>query len=153
METKEKAVTTCTVDVKAVRIPNDLRNWNIPDDLRPWIGSISSVYCFDSRRVVRCCEITPSYEMWFIHHVWEGNGDVPEAIAERISGMVMEGDSCMEDVSYIHCGTIDALPAAQVVSRGPETLDSETHDGETEDDLYAVAIEAHREHWRGNWPF
>lgn len=43
---------------------NQTADWHLEARLMAQVESIRTVYLFDRRRHVRCCELTPSYECW-----------------------------------------------------------------------------------------
>ncbi len=70
---------------------------------------VFGLYVFDQNRRVHCCEFTPSYECVFVGSAI-GNTDLDETANERLDTAIREGDLETEQVKYIHCREIDALP-------------------------------------------
>lgn len=85
-------------------------------------GAIFRAYLYDATRIVHCCEITPSYELFPLYTTpWrdDENGSVDEEIR-------LAEDN---DVRYVHCHSINALPPENFHDIGVwKKMDDETED-------------------------
>ncbi len=81
--------------------------WDGDPEFAAKCGKIFGIYIFDASLRVYCCEMTPSYELYFLR---SEPLRVPEDDAEReaLDEVIREGDTDTDPVSYIHCRTIDA---------------------------------------------
>lgn len=84
-------------------------HWNIPEELKPWVEKVCSVYVFNPRLHVHCCELTPSFECYWISDEAFLNPDTPDNLREKILDFVMEGSCETPEVSYFHTGDIERL--------------------------------------------
>ena len=85
------------------------RNWAIPDNFAPWIKKICSVYVFNPRLHVHCCELTPSFECHWISDEAFLKEDAPEDMREKIYDYIMEGSRETPEVAYFHVGDIEKI--------------------------------------------
>jgi len=73
-------------------------------------GMIYDVFVFDYRRHVHCCEMTPSYELWYVETIpggetHEDDADFP--YHEDLDEALREANLHSPQVIYIHCHSID----------------------------------------------
>ena len=114
-------------------------------DKPPELGRLFGVYVADLSRRVHCCEMTASYELWFVETEFEGGAGYPhleDKDQEACQDYVMDGDRHTDGVSYVHCHQVDAL---SVIDGGLPVghgcvIDLRTDDANTEDD-YATVME------------
>ena len=71
---------------------------------------IYDVFVFDYRRHVHCCEMTPSYELWYVETIpggetHEDDADFP--YHEDLDEALREANLHSPQVIYIHCHSID----------------------------------------------
>ena len=76
------------------------------------VEKIYGVYVTDFNTRVYCCEITPSYELNFVNSVFDGgpDRDDDEEKFENLEQELYKADAYTESVSYMHCGSVSALP-------------------------------------------
>ena len=67
------------------------------------------IYTPDSR--THCCELTPSYELWFVGSVFEPLENATENEREALYDEIREADALCDnnDVRYFHCHDIDKM--------------------------------------------
>ena len=137
---------------------NDIKpDWRyiLIDETRHWCddkfiadcgGKIVGAYVFDANRQVHCCELTPSYELLFIETLPR---DVPQNDegAERILDALHDADLETDQVSYVHCYSINTDKCAK---SGYEP-DEDTSRDEQDDSVVAYAVES-GEHQRIPFP-
>lgn len=70
------------------------------------ITRIFGVYVFDRMKYHYLCEITPSYERYFLGSQWESRCRSEKKI-DRIDELVREGDSYTEEWSYAHVADVE----------------------------------------------
>lgn len=88
---------------KIVKI-DETRFW--ADDIAKH-GPICGVYLYDEAEITHCCELTPSYYLYFLYSILDHDREVPEEIVEEID----ETDMMMENQDiYVHCHQIDPDP-------------------------------------------
>jgi hypothetical protein len=69
-------------------------------------GKIYEIYVFDFRRHVCCCEITPSYELWYVESI--PGGEEPEGEYDQdLDEVLRDANRDNEPVIYIHTRDID----------------------------------------------
>lgn len=78
-------------------------------DIQDKAGKIFGVYFYNPGIVTHCCEITPSYELWYLSSFAR---DLPEDEEERENfiNMIENEGSERERALYCHCNVIDKLP-------------------------------------------
>jgi hypothetical protein len=88
--------------------------WNIVPEHQPFIEKILTVSLYDASRHVHCCEMTPSYELWFVRHqviltpAGEELQEMAPSVFEKIlSDYEYHRPDC--DVSYMWAHRVDAL--------------------------------------------
>lgn len=72
------------------------------EDIQQKAGKIFSVYIYDDGSVTHCCELTPSYELNFVH-------SQPSNADDETYDNILYGDADSEPVTYMHCSTVDRL--------------------------------------------
>lgn len=109
------------------------KHFRIQEEDKPYIEKIVGAYFFDRNSYTYCCEITPSYDMRFLHHsVHFRDADTPDEIKDRIHERYEY--EYAEDC-YMHVRDVKDLKS---VAYGE--VDEDT----TEDDV--------REYWQSNHP-
>jgi len=92
---------------KAVKI-NETQHWNEKFRKDYGIKALFGVYVFDSESHTHCCELTPSYEMHFVHTQPDWHGELTEEQREDMYEQITEGDNyANEPVTYMHCSSVD----------------------------------------------
>jgi hypothetical protein len=71
------------------------------------IKSIKGVHLYDKNRATRLCEMTPSYELYFLYNEIEYDLDVSDKLVEKIEDTVSWWNSNRNYVSYCHIYEID----------------------------------------------
>lgn len=110
------------------------------EDIVARAGRLFGIYMFDANRYVYCCEITPSYEMYFIETVHEkchGEGGVHEE--------VLENDFVDRPTAdYFHCNNVNAMDPKWIVEFPKHDVEYET------DEAWEEERESMLEFLRGN---
>jgi hypothetical protein len=97
---------TLPTNFHLIVIPHNLDHWNIPEVIDK-IENIETVYLFDKRVHVHCCELTPSYELWPVetrinlkaeHTDNEKLREETDEIARRWAD---------DEIRYVHVHTVD----------------------------------------------
>lgn len=112
---------------------NETRHWN--EEMQKKAGVIFRAFLYDATRVVHCCEITPSYELFPLYTTpWrdDENGSVWTELFENEDN----------EVKYVHCHVINALSPDHFHDIGVWAQEED----ETEDELR----ERVEEHYRCN---
>src|SRR5260221_6792761 len=101
----EEATPIIQPDFKVIRFDHT-EYWDEKIVARTKGGKLWSVYLFDKNQNTYCCELTPSYCLYFIECYAEMcNGEQsPDDLDEEVRN---EPD---ESVIYMHCGSVDRLP-------------------------------------------
>lgn len=123
------------IQVNAISLDHT-RYYRIRQEDLTYIREIRSVYIYNPASCTNLCELTPSYELQYLHTYIVWNRDVvnetqlPECTEE------MEQRYCHEDTedNYMHCWRVKGRT-------------DQKECGKFED------MEAAREHLQGNWPF
>ena len=69
-------------------------------------GKIYEIYVFDFRRHVHCCELTPSYELWYVESI--PGGEEPEGQYDQdLYEALREANLESPHVIYVHTYAID----------------------------------------------
>lgn len=81
---------------------NETSYWN--EQIVAHTGRIYGLYLVDLDRKVHCCEITPSYELYFIESVTEAT------ISDELDMEIIDADMHYSDqVVYWHCHAVDRM--------------------------------------------
>jgi len=75
-------------------------------------GAIFGTHVYDARRVVNCCELTPSYELYrisTIRSIHVNSMDTSDEDLNWLYEWFSQADETQE-VMYVHCGVIDRTP-------------------------------------------
>lgn len=76
-------------------------------------GKIVAVYAFDANCQVHCCELTPSYELFFLGQHAEFEDGLEERLGENAYQALMseiENENAPDsDVSYQYCSDVDRM--------------------------------------------
>ena len=117
-------------------------------------GKIYGVYIYDANEHTYCCEVTPSYCLYPVGYALEWDSmDLEEMAAKSgISTDELEEieNTIDENVTYIHCGSIDRLPDTDKVLQCDYSLESNSSDW---DETYRYLLDKTEEHYRGNPDF
>jgi hypothetical protein len=138
-----------------------MNNWYIVefDETEYWqqffldkygIEKVMTQYVFDAGWQVHCCEITPSYELWFVQHApvfRDGMSDLEIEEAED----EMRRNNNQEQVEYRHCRGLDRMIAES--SRHIVRLGEFESDEGGEQDAHNEQAEDAVEYCQGNWQF
>jgi hypothetical protein len=115
------------------------------------VKAVWGVFVYNERRHTNCCELTPSYELIFVHDQVEFDGEVSEAHRDRVENEVMGVES--ESASYMHVHRIDRIPLCRKRQGNRQErflLYSAADCREWKMD-HDEAIERAREYCQGNW--
>lgn len=116
---------------------NETRYFNFKDEDKPYIKEVRSTYAYNPESCTHLCELTPSYELRFLHTYIIWVGDPPSDVQEElVTRYCYEGS---ED-TYMHCADV-----RQFAKDHPEC--HKVYACEYED------IEEACEQLNGNWPF
>lgn len=143
---------------------DETEHWTDPE-LRRIAGSIFTVYLYNPKLVVHCCELTPSRELDFVGFVISGTSEFRELSEERreaIYDQLREACRDAPSVIYVHARDIDKLPTLErstdiapgSVSLGDfdggEYRGSDAHPDDWTQEQMDAALEAARESIMGN---
>ena len=104
-------------------------------------GALARTYLFDATRLVHCCELTASYELFPIETLpWKG--DETGVLRELLQA------SESDDVVYIHAKTLDVLTEDHFHRFASEPL--QIDEGESVEEAWARARESMEDHAKGN---
>lgn len=125
------------IKVNAISL-NETHYYTISDADKPYIREIRSVYCYNPESCTHLCELTPSYDLRYLHTyiVWEQ--DPSEEVQERLEMKYTLGPG--NEDTYMHCSDV-----RQFAKDHPAY--HKEHGGEYE------TIEDACEYLQGNWPF
>lgn len=101
------------------------------------VEKIYGVYVVDFSKRVHCCEITPSYELNFVNSVFDGGPDDDERLEELVQKLY-EADACTDNVLYMHCNAVNALPEG---CKHPIQIDEDEWGDTPENDGFDAAYE------------
>ena len=76
-------------------------DWHFPEEIDGLVKNVFSRYVYNDSRVFHVCELTPSYECWFIAHEAELVDTATEEQRDLVYDVLMEA-SRSGDVDYIH---------------------------------------------------
>lgn len=93
---------------------NDTQAWNEKFRRNYHIKNIFSVYVFNPNEATHCCELTPSYELNFVHSDVECEIDLDEDMREEMWEEVSQGDCYCDPISYMHCSSIDRMKTIDI---------------------------------------
>ena len=103
----------------------DVSQYVSPDLLAACGGVVYAVHVFDATSRTYCCEVTPSYAMFFLRHEPRALPDCEDA-RESVWALLMECDQDQDEVSYMHTSQV-ALGTCQRVwyVQDPEDTEDE----------------------------
>ena len=104
--------------------------YNLPPEDAAYIQEIRSSYVYNPDSCTHLCELTPSYELSYLHTYIVWKGEPSEDKREELMERYCDGDR--ED-TYMHCSTVEKLT----------TKDCGEYD----------SMDDAREYLLGNWPF
>lgn len=107
-------------------------HYRIAEEDRPHIRRIIDTFIYDRSTVTHLCELTPSYDLHFLHTEIEWEGFPPDEIRERLDERYAHEPT--EDC-YMHCSDIDRVKEMHVPFGRPASEDEA------------------RDYWQGNCPF
>ena len=87
-------------------------NWC--ESIKNKVKRIFSVYLFDSKKRVHCCEFTPSFECLFVESQAEFFASTDDAEIENIEEEIRRGDFQTDMVSYLHCHKLESFPRFKI---------------------------------------
>lgn len=94
-------------------------------------GRLWGLYLFDANRHVHCCELTPSYEMWFVETVTE------RQISDELDGDIRTwSQEADEGCSYFHCSDIDRMDPGWFCDLGETPLEEDQIYDEAQSAMY-----------------
>ncbi len=119
------------IQVNAISL-NETRWYNLKEEDKPFIKEIRATYAYNPNSCTHLCELTPSYDLRYLHTylVWneEPSDSKKEELEERYA-------HCGNEDTYMHCSTVKSLDCPKKEC------------GEFED------MEEACEYLQGNWPF
>ena len=121
--------------------------WLIPEEYKPYIKAMGAYYVYDANRHVYCCEVTPSYELWFVENFPVFTDDVTDEIREDFFDWM--AGAWDEDVAYMHVIDIDRMPLKCKEQHGHW---GEDDCDETEEERYLREKDEMVEACQGNTP-
>ena len=86
---------------------DERKHWR--EDIQAKTTAIYGVYAFDRSEQTHCCEITPSYCLWFIAQDEVAREDLSEDERSELNEAVLSGGAQTEPVSYYHVRDIERL--------------------------------------------
>lgn len=96
------------IDARVIAL-NETDYFEIEENDKQYIKEIRGAYFYDKNRVTHCCELTPSYNLYFLYHQLIPTDKWCELNYQRIGDL--DKKYCMlsgEDV-YIHCDSVDRI--------------------------------------------
>jgi len=124
---------------------NHTRHYNIQEADKPYIKEIRTVYAYNPESATHLCELTPSYDLRYLHTYIVFNNeniekDMWESQADRLTDQ-LEERYCHEDSEDTYMHVSDVRQFAK---------DNPLHHKECGE---YDSIEDACEHLNGNWPF
>lgn len=102
-------------------------------------GRIFGIYIFDITLGVHICDMSPSYELYFLRSEPERIPD-DDRERENVFEAILEGDMHTDPVTYVYCRSVRNVEKCRKVGFKPEPDD--TRDSrEQVDDVLSYAIE------------
>lgn len=86
---------------------DERQHWR--EDIQAKTTAIYGVYAFDRNERTFCCELTPSYCLWFIACDEVPSGEPTEEQREALNELILTGSAQSEPVSYYHVRLIERL--------------------------------------------
>ncbi len=123
--------------------------WNIKPEHKEHIKAIRTVYFYNKNEVTHCCEITPSYCLYFLYHEVILTDKAVMDVSEQYQSIIYdtyENEPTDERVTYAHCRDIDALEDKGVHYQSTNGCLNFSYDDVSYDDQ----IESYIEHYRCN---
>lgn len=133
------------MDVWLVALVDDrVRHWADEEDA-PFLTRLTSVYLYDRNQVTHCCELTPSYCLYWLYDYVDFKDAVELSAARREKLQERYESPPDSSVTYVHCHDVERLDNDRSRSyvHGEEVL--------PEDVTYDDALEGLLEYYRGNW--
>jgi hypothetical protein len=90
-------------------VQDETEYWNLDPQHMAMIERIEGVYLYDKNQVTHCCEVTASYCLLFVENRAVFKPDVSEEDIDEIDGII-RGVPQEQDVTYMHCHTVDDIP-------------------------------------------
>jgi hypothetical protein len=120
---------------------DETRNWLVPELIEK-CGRIFGIYIFDITLGVHICDMSPSYELYFLRSEPQRTPD-DDREREEVLDQIMDGDRGTDPVTYIYCHNVRNAEQCMKVGFTPEPDD--TRDSrEQADDVLAYAVEAYQ---------
>lgn len=125
------------IKVNAISL-NETACYNIRDEDKTYIKEIRGVYCYNPESCTYCCEMTPSYELRYLHSYIVFTDELEKVKLSDDLRDLLDQRYCHEpsDDTYMHCSAVRGL-------KNPPPKEC----GEFDD------MDAACEHLQGNWPF
>jgi len=103
------------------------------------ITKMRGVYLADFNEVTHCCEITPSYCLWFVESIPEDYGELDDDKRHEMYSDIMQADCHTEPTTYMHCRMVDRMDDEWKVKLEPDLSYAESEQ---------EIIDAVREHYQ-----
>lgn len=100
-------------EFKAVKI-NETTYWNEKFLTEFGITEMLGVYVFNPNEATHCCELTPSYELYFVHTQVDWSKELNEEKKEEMEDQILESDRQTEPVTYMHCSGINRMKTIEI---------------------------------------
>jgi hypothetical protein len=113
-------------DYRWIKI-DETRHWRKPF-LRK-IGpdaTITSMYVFDHNSTTNCCELTPSYALYRAGTSFNTSRDLSLEEAEEIDEEIRKAQADEDEVTYVHCSSIDGSKRSQPITQFVDCPDETT---------------------------
>ena len=95
------------LNIRSIALKENIKDWDIPEHLKPYIKDIYGVYIFNADQNTMCCELTPSYALWFAEYQVDMANNTPDYEREEINQILSDAENCSEEMSYYHTHLID----------------------------------------------
>ena len=109
-------------DFHVVKV-DDTSDWEEKFRLKHGISKIYTVYLVDKNQVTHCCELTPSYALYYVGYVAE-HVDAEEQISDECDMEIMSQHQ--ESVTYLHVSDFDKAEYEEQYWR-PEPLTTDMY--------------------------
>lgn len=84
------------------------------------IKKVYGIYLYDKNQVTFCCELTPSYCLYYVDFCYDNSSDLTDVQCEEAYDWLVEANSGNEEVEYFHCSDIDVFPKEDRREWNPE---------------------------------
>ena len=93
---------------------DETKYWNEVFVKKNKINKLIGLYVYDPNTATHCCELTPSYELNFIHTYCEFQDDADDDIRDYALSEIQDGDYDTEPVKYMHCNAVDKIKGKEL---------------------------------------